>query len=170
MAVNHLVAGSIPARGAITFEDEDMLTIELVPKTCWYSNLRSELPKKDWDFLRKLCYKKANNVCEICGGSGSKWPVECHEIWEYEDNTKTQILKGLIALCPSCHEVKHIGLAQIKGNYNRCLTHLSKVNDWDLNTAENYVKESFSLWKERSRHKWVLDISWLNNIIEQKEK
>ena len=30
------------------------LTIELVPRTCFYSNVRSNLPDKEWDRLRKI--------------------------------------------------------------------------------------------------------------------
>ena len=82
------------------------LTVELVPRSLWGINLRSELPKSKWDKLRKATYKKANFVCEICGGVGRKWPVECHEIWHYDDENKVQRLDGLIALCPPCHQVK----------------------------------------------------------------
>ena len=57
------------------------LTIELVPKTAWYKNVRSEVSKDRWDELRKECYRNANYKCEVCGGTGPKWPVECHEIW-----------------------------------------------------------------------------------------
>ena len=74
------------------------LTVELVPRGQWGANLRSELPKKDWDRLRREQYKKAGYVCEICGGKGSRHPVECHEIWHYDEDTNTQRLDGLIAL------------------------------------------------------------------------
>ena len=53
------------------------LTIELVPSTCWFSNVRSNISKQDWDRLRKETYKKANYRCEICGGVGRNHPVEC---------------------------------------------------------------------------------------------
>ena len=105
------------------------LTIELVPKTIWYSNLRSELSKAEWDRLRKIAYRKADYHCEICGGQGPKWPVECHEIWEYDDQNSVQTLKGLTAICPDCHRVKHIGRAQIMGEYDLALKHLMKVNE-----------------------------------------
>jgi len=52
------------------------LTIELVPKTCWYTNLRSELPKSKWDKLRKKSYQEADYKCQICGGKGNRHPVE----------------------------------------------------------------------------------------------
>ena len=60
------------------------LTIELVPESCWYSNVRSEVSKATWDVLRKAAYKKAGYVCEICGGKGPTYPVACHEMWSYD--------------------------------------------------------------------------------------
>ena len=89
-----------------------LLTIELVPSTCWFSNVRDHVSKSIWDKLRKATYRQSNYRCEICGDRGSKHPVECHEIWHYDDDKYIQTLTGLTALCPDCHRVKHIGLAQ----------------------------------------------------------
>ena len=67
------------------------LKSEIVPTSCWYSNVRSNVSKKEWDFLRKKSYESAGHVCEICGDTGKNQGfnhnVECHEIWEYDDNT-----------------------------------------------------------------------------------
>ena len=141
------------------------LTIELVPETCWYSNLRSELSQRDWDILRKESYRKANYCCEVCGGKGSKHPVECHEIWEFDDKNKTQTLKGLISLCPACHEVKHIGLAEIKGRGDIARAHLAKTNGWNIDQAQRYINTSFDIWNERSNHLWTLDTSWVKENL-----
>lgn len=136
------------------------LTIELVPKTAWFKNLRSELPKEQWDKLRKECYRKANYVCECCGGKGNKWPVECHEIWAYDDKKKKQTLLGLIALCPSCHEVKHIGFASVRGRLDAATQHLANVNRWSFRKSKEYIDEAFKLWEKRSAYEWELDITW----------
>src|SRR5437588_2921912 len=92
-----------------------LLTVELVPSTCWFSNLRSELDKDDWDRLRHAVYERAGNYCEVCGQRGAQHPVECHEVWEYDDEHSVQRLSGLIALCPACHEAKHMGRASSMG-------------------------------------------------------
>lgn len=139
------------------------LTIELVPSSSWYSNLRSILSKEQWDVLRKNQYALANYRCEICGGKGTKWPVECHEIWHYDDVKHIQRLDGLVALCPACHQVKHIGLAQLKGNYKEALRHLAKINKISLTVAQEYVNKSVELWRERSKYSWEIDLSWLDN-------
>ncbi len=147
------------------------LTIELVPKSSWYINLRNELNVEDWDKLRKFCYKKAAYKCEICGGKGPKWPIECHEIWEYEKlSTKNKIFKqtliGLIGLCPACHQVKHIGLSQIQGKYNKCLQHIMKVNKISRFDAKILVEYAFALYKARSLVEWDVDISKVYSLLQ----
>jgi len=137
------------------------LTIELVPATTWGANLRQVLPKSQWDILRKRCYRRARYKCEICSGKGPKHPVECHEIWHYDDRHKIQRLDGLIALCPSCHEVKHIGRAHIVGRGPQAKQHLQKINDWSTTQASQYIEHAFTEWEKRSNHQWQLDLSWL---------
>jgi len=141
--------------------DKPKLTIQLVPKSCFYTNLTSELSKDKWDKIRKEAYRSAGYKCEICGSKGKKWPVEAHEIWKYNKEKFIQKLFGIIALCPSCHEVKHYGLATVNDREEFAFAHLCKINKWDKRTARTYVDECFEIWHERSQHKWKLDISWL---------
>jgi hypothetical protein len=138
------------------------LTIELVPSTAWYSNVRSNVTPAEWDVLRKECYKKAGYKCEVCGGKGPNHPVECHEIWEYDDGDCTQTLGGLIALCPDCHSTKHFGFARVSGKEKEAKLHLMKVNDLTEEQADKYIEEVFMIWEERSKYDWTLDISFLN--------
>ena len=140
------------------------LTIELVPSTAWEANVRSSVSKKEWDILRKACYKKADYKCECCGGKGPKHPVECHEIWDYDEKNFMQTLLGLIALCPDCHKCKHMGYARISGNYDRALKHLAKVNGLSIEEATTYVNECFAIYEKRSKNNWQLDITILEEI------
>jgi hypothetical protein len=146
------------------------LTIELVPRGQWGSNLRSELKRSEWDKLRKECYSLAGYKCEICEGKGRRWPVEAHEIWDYDENTKTQRLLGLIALCPPCHEVKHIGRANATGNGPRAERQLMKVNGWTESDAAHYIDDAFEVWMRRSQENWTLDISWVTKELEKKDE
>lgn len=141
-----------------------MLTIELVPKTCWFSNVRDHVDKTTWTTLRRQIYRKANYVCQVCRGRGPDWPVECHEIWHYDDENHVQKLVGLIALCPSCHEVKHIGLAGVKGKSERAEAHLSQVNHWTPEQTHKYVAEVWAVWLKRSQHQWQLDLTYLEHF------
>lgn len=140
-----------------------MLTIELVPKSSWYTNVRSEVSQKEWDLIRKSVYKRAGYRCEVCGGRGTDHPVECHEVWEYDDDNHVQTLQKMVALCPSCHEVKHIGRASLNGNRLRAAEHLAEVNGWTLPKAKIYIQKSFEKWRERSQHEWTVDTSILES-------
>lgn len=144
--------------------EKRFLTVELVPSTCWFSNVRSEISKEEWDRLRTETYKNAGYRCEICGAKGRRWPVEAHEIWHYDDASHTQTLLRLQALCPDCHQVKHIGLSEARGRRDEALRHLAKVNGWSIDDAEMYVEVQFEVWARRSQHRWRLDISWLEQF------
>lgn len=136
------------------------LSVELVPRTCWYTNVRSNVSKSDWDIIRKKCYSLADNKCEICG-KGKR--VECHETWQYDDTIKEQKLVGLIALCSKCHKVKHFGLTQIRGEEEIAIKQLMKVNGMTREEVWAYIKEVTSIWDTRSFYNWKLDISFLED-------
>ena len=137
------------------------LTIELVPRTAWFKNLRSEMTINEWDELRTTAYKNAGYRCEICGGKGDKWPVECHELWKYDDDTHVQTLTGVIALCPACHEVKHIGLCQLRGRIEHAIKKLMVVNNINNHGANRLINAAFSQYEKRSQHDWTLDLTYL---------
>jgi hypothetical protein len=156
------------------------LTIELVPSTCWFSNVRSEVSAQTWNRLKQATFSAARHRCEICDGRGPKWPVECHEVWSYIEIPETdhieeqriQKLEHLIALCPACHQVKHIGLSMHRGLLSAALDHLARVNGWTVEDAGAYVEHIFEIWARRSAHDWTLDISYLRNldVVIEKEK
>jgi 5-methylcytosine-specific restriction endonuclease McrA len=149
------------------------LTIELVPSTCWFSNVRDHVDKSTWDKLRKNSYKDANYKCQICEGKGEKWPVECHEIWNYDDVNHIQTLKGLISLCPLCHQVKHIGYTSTRGKdiLDLAINHFQKVNNLTRTESLDYIYNAFEIFKERSNFQWTLNLEFLRNMgISIKEK
>lgn len=135
---------------------------ELVPETAWCKNLRSALSESDWDRVRKSAYKKAGYKCEICGGNGKHHPVECHEVWEYQNSSGKrgiQRLKKVEAVCPACHEVKHIGLAQVRGRYNQAIRHMCRVNGISKKKAEAVVVSAMAEWQKRSQIEWDCDLT-----------
>lgn len=138
------------------------LSIELVPKSCWFSNLRDHLTSSQWENVKKDTFKKAENRCEICFAVGKRWPVECHEVWNYDDKNNIQKLLGTIALCPSCHMVKHIGYASVVGKLETARRHLIKVNQMSEFQADSYIEHCFNIFDRRSSKIWTLDISWIN--------
>lgn len=143
--------------------DPPRLTIELVPFGQWFDNVRARITESQWGLLKKACFVYAGHRCEICGGVGKKHPVECHEIWHYDDDKKVQTLTGLISLCPSCHRVKHIGNAARMGFLEPTLKHMAKVNNWPLHMAEAYAEVEMNRWEWRSQFEWSINLSWLDN-------
>jgi hypothetical protein len=145
------------------------LTIELVPETCWYSNVRSNVSRSIWDKIRLKSYSHANNKCEICNDTGKnqgyRHNVECHEIWEYDDINKNQTLINLISLCPNCHIVKHPGLAGLNGKSHIVMNQLMKVNSISRTEANNVLNEAFKKFEERSKFKWNLDITYIDKYL-----
>ncbi len=143
------------------------LTVELIPSTCHFSNVRTTVTSAEWDKIRFLSYEKANNKCEICGDTGKNQGynhnVECHEIWYYDDVNHIQTLTGLISLCPTCHQVKHIGRAIAIGKQVQCFKQLAKVNKWTREEILDHIARSFELHKKRSKYQWQLDLSLLES-------
>ena len=141
------------------------LAIELVPKTSWYNNVRVLTDELGWDRIRRQVYRQADYRCEVCGGRGPEHPVECHEVWHYDDRTRVQMLVRMIALCPACHQVKHIGFANVKGNGAQARAYLARVNGWTLAQADAYIAEAFQVWAQRSGGPWTLDLEGLRPYV-----
>ncbi len=113
---------------------EARLGVDLVPRSCWFVNIRDHITGSKWNDLKKKAFRQSGYACEICGEKGDNHPVECHEIWHFDDEAKTQTLLGLIALCPSCHEVKHLGPAELKGKSVAIKQHMMEINGWSDQT------------------------------------
>ncbi len=136
------------------------LNFELVPDGCWYSNLRTILPKEQWDILKKDAKRRAGGKCMICGAASSR--LEAHERWSYNEKTETQKLEDIIAVCPDCHHVIHIGRTQLKGDEEKAENHFMKVNNC------SYVEYRKALGMANEKHirlnqvsEWKLDLSFL---------
>jgi hypothetical protein len=134
------------------------LTIELVPASSWGQSLRNILPRKVWREIRQEVFKKSEYKCAICKSTTN---LECHEVWDYDDTKHIQKLHGFLALCKSCHSVKHIGYATLKEkniylNTGTLANHFMKVNKCDRVTFNRHYKKAMDLWWERSRFEWEI--------------
>ncbi len=140
------------------------LNFELVPDSCWYSNLRSILSKKDWDIVRKEAISRTGGKCAICGRQVKR--LEGHERWSYDEENAIQKLEDVIAVCHDCHAVIHIGRTQLVGDIERAEKHYMKVNKCSYS---EYVSE---LGKANAEHRrrnlipeWKLDLTYLKKFI-----
>jgi hypothetical protein len=143
------------------------LFIDLVPSTCWFSNVRSCIHPKHWDRVRNHIYERTNYTCECCGinvkENTANGQLEAHERWNYDENNKIQKLMRIVALCHQCHQSTHMGLAGILGKDEEAMKHLQKVCLFTDEQIKLHRTEAFALWKKRNESEWVLDISLITN-------
>lgn len=140
------------------------LNFELVPDGCWYSNLRSILSKKQWDFLKAEAKEKANGACMICGKKTDK--LDAHERWSYDEKNAVQKLEDIIAVCKDCHSVIHIGYTQLKGNEERAEKHFMKVNGCSYAEYRHALGLANEIHTRRNGiFEWKLDLTYLKKYI-----
>ncbi|WP_307867755.1 DUF5710 domain-containing protein [Umezawaea beigongshangensis] len=140
------------------------LFVDLVPDSCWFTNVRSCVDQRDWERLRRMVTRRAGNVCEVCARpedrEAARW-LEVHERWTYDEARRIQSLRRLICLCTDCHRTTHFGLAQVRGWADEAFAHLVEVTGWSPHQADQHVSEAFDLWARRSRVTWALDLGVL---------
>lgn len=143
---------------------EYKLAFGLIPDGCWYSNLRSILTPAQWNAVRFAAYKRAGGKCSICGAPTSH--LEAHEQWSFDEQTCTQKLTNVIAICKPCHEVIHIGRTSLKGGEQRAGEHFMKVN----NCSYAEYRKALGAANEEHRRRntvpeWKLDLSVLPTLL-----
>ncbi|MEU9426232.1 DUF5710 domain-containing protein [Streptomyces sp. NPDC048342] len=142
------------------------LFVDLVPSSCWFTNVRSCVAPSDWERLRRMITRRAGMRCEACGAgearTAQRW-LEAHERWVYDDAARVQRLKRLICLCTDCHTVTHYGYAQVRGLEAKAFAHLVKVTGMSRAEARRHINMAFTLWDVRSATTWTLDLSILTD-------
>ena len=140
------------------------LFVDLVPSSCWFTNVRSCVSEADWERLRRTITTRAGRRCEICGSAEDRdrrrW-LEAHERWTYDAAARRQTLRRLICLCTDCHTMTHFGLATVRGTDAAALGHLMAVTALSRSEAEAHVRQAFRTWEERSAVTWSLDLTML---------
>ncbi|WP_017540950.1 DUF5710 domain-containing protein [Nocardiopsis halophila] len=142
------------------------LFVDLVPSSCWFTNVRYCVTQQNWERLRRMLLRRAGHTCEICGRGEDRatrrW-LEAHERWAYDENRLVQSLRRLICLCTDCHRTTHFGLAQIKGRAVEAFDHLRAVTGMTPDQADAHVRQAFAVWEDRSARSWTLDLSMLTD-------
>lgn len=143
------------------------LEIELVPQTAWYCNLRKVVTQKQWDVLRRQCYRAWGCRCGVCGAGGR---LSCHEQGHCNDEIYLQTLKGFIALCDLCHHCKHIGYAGILArqgqlDFAQVVAHFCRVNACTEDEFEHTSDQAFAQFYRRSRHPWETDLGRFSPFV-----
>lgn len=147
-------------------EDRDYgsnkLYIDMIPKTTYFKNVRSLFNDSDWNLIRHHIYERVNYKCECCGKKKMKY-LDAHERWEFNEETQTQKLVRIIALCKLCHSATHYGHSKRTKNIEKINNHIKKINNYNDEELKEHINNSYALWKERNKIKWNLDFSILIN-------
>lgn len=142
------------------------LFVDLIPTTCWFTNVRSCVSPRDWDRIRRMVTRRAGQTCEACGATEDRaeqrW-LEAHERWAYDAKRNIQSLRRLVCLCTDCHRTTHYGLAEVHGTAEQARAHLMAVTGMDLPRATSHVAVAFDIWRARSRRTWILDLAILTS-------
>ncbi len=142
---------------------ERKLKIELIPDGCWYSNLRTVLPKELWDVVRKTAYAEADNKCRICGRSVKR--LEAHEVWSFNKKTATQKLEDVIAVCSLCHKAIHMERTHLTENAKLVEDWYMKVNGVSYSEMRADMGKANELQKSLNGvGEWKLDLSYLKKF------
>lgn len=142
------------------------LMMKHVPDSCWYSNLRSALPKKIWDILRHDAYDRAGGKCMICGRKTTR--LEAHEDWSYDEKNCVQKLDNILALCHDCHAVIHIGRTQLYGDEDRAIAHFCKVNNCGYSDYIKKLGEANEYHQRLNRvPEWKLDVDFITEVLKR---
>lgn len=144
---------------------------DLVPSSCWFTNVRACVSVTDWERIRRMVVNRAENQCEVCGAFADqprKLYLEVHERWDYtleiQDNGPqfpVQTLKRLICLCSDCHRATHFGLAELQGKGPATFAHLKMVLRLESPEVEDLIDQAEALYAERSKLEWCLDLTIL---------
>ncbi|GAA4918828.1 DUF5710 domain-containing protein [Streptomonospora salina] len=142
------------------------LFVDVVPSSCWFTNVRTCVSQRDWERLRRMLLDRAGHLCEICGRgedrAAERW-LEAHERWAYDERRSVQALRRLICLCTDCHRTTHFGLARVKGRADQAFEHLCAVTGMTPDQADSHVQRAFAVWEQRSTRTWTLDLSMLTD-------
>jgi hypothetical protein len=47
----------------------DGLFVDLIPRTCWFTDVRTCVSQQDWERLRRPIFRRAGYACEVCGAT-----------------------------------------------------------------------------------------------------
>jgi hypothetical protein len=135
--------------------------VDLVPSSCWFTNIRSCVTQQHWERLRRMITRRAGYRCEICGAAEDRATgrrLEAHERWAYHDTSGVQALRRLICLCSDCHLATHLGYANVTGRTGHALAQLRQVTGMTEEQVRRHVQAANDLWIARSRRTWTLDL------------
>jgi hypothetical protein len=136
---------------------------QLVPRPLWGKSAAKLFKYRAvWKKIRRDALQKANGACEVCRHVPNELygdPLNCHEVWKYDDRLRTATLNAFRIHCVKCDSAAHIGMAITYGAGEAAIAQLAKVNGIHTEDAKALVGRATSIWRVRSKKEWTLRIS-----------
>lgn len=131
----------------------------LVPKPLWGKSAANLLKRAAWERIRRDAQEAARHACQVCSDAAPANALNCHELWDYDDQRGTAELVGLKMQCRDCDAAVHMGRAVKKGFGNRALAQLVKVNGISAAQAKMLYRRALDEWKRRNKSEWRIAVA-----------
>lgn len=135
------------------------LSVEPIPAGSRRASLANLMPRGQWDRLRRSVYHKAHYRCQICGREGRLY---CHEIWQCNEKTSYQFLRGFEALCENCHNVRHLFFIWDSQHRARLFRHFRTINRLTKEQGMQHLADAYRQQQEFNKRKWIVNYGQYN--------
>ena len=164
------------------------LEIGLVPRPLHHKNLRNMIPRQVWEAIRSERLEAAGGRCEICGSEGKSAlavkvpvpeflrgktlretpsgssPLDCDEVWAYDDARCVATLRKVRMLCKLCHSVKHIARGA-EADRRALVAHFMAVNQVGREVFEEHEQQAYLELEMRSAKAWRVDLGPYASLV-----
>ena len=138
---------------------EFKLRPHLVPKPLWGKSAANLLKRADWERIRREALQAARHACQVCSDAESASGLNCHELWDYDDEHGTATLVGLRIQCRNCDSAVHMGRAVRRGFSDTAIAQLVKVNGISPREAKTLYRSAMDEWKRRNKKHWRIVVA-----------
>lgn len=135
------------------------LAVEPIPAGSRRASLANLMPRGQWDHLRRSVYRKARYRCQICGREGRLY---CHEIWQYNEETAYQFLRGFEALCRDCHDTRHLFFISDARRRAILFRHFLTVNRVTREQGIQHLVDVYRQQQKLNQRKWIVNYGEYN--------
>jgi hypothetical protein len=147
------------------------LGIEPIPGGSTLASLANLLPPWQWDRVRRSVYQRAGYRCQACGREGM---LHCHEVWQYNEETSIQWLRGFATLCKDCHDVKHILFNRDAARHKELMRHFAAVNHISPEEAEAYLEAACQRQLKLDQQGWKVNYGdyncWMPPLADRQQR
>lgn len=140
----------------------------LVPKPLWGKSAAQLFKGKGhgvWKRIRSDALQVAPNACQVCSEPGPDSTLNCHELWDYDDEHSTATLVGLRIQCRNCDCAVHMGRAEKHGFLDVAIAQLCKVNGITEPEAIRLYRRAKGVWSQRNKKQWRIVVA--KRLMEQ---